>query len=77
MKDRIKKFYRDHKDEVAIYCAGVATGVITVSIIAVKAIDGRTITAGNMYAMKDGTKLYEITHKDGKYSVLQSVTDDT
>lgn len=72
MKDKIKKFYNDHKEDLRLfgyYTAGILVGGGIVARAARKDAKGNEIADIRMYSTDEGSKLLKVDRKNGNHQI--------
>jgi acyl CoA:acetate/3-ketoacid CoA transferase alpha subunit len=76
MKNRITKFYDDHKIAVASLCVGLVVGTVVTTKKANRVLDGMTIIDATGWLQTDvGITDLLLSHKDGNTTIVRHVCD--
>lgn len=71
MKERIKRFYHDHKTKVVVGASGVAL----VMLVAAKKRNDQTITGVDFWTNADGSRMIQVGTKNGENHYFHSNQD--
>jgi hypothetical protein len=68
--NRVKKFFKDHKEDISAIAMGAIAGVIVSAVTYKVAEFNMSPTEANMYSRGDGASLIEIKLQNGKHVSL-------
>jgi hypothetical protein len=70
MKDRIKKFYKEHDESIKTFFAGVGVGLVVGAVAIARGMD---VQSGDIYKRDDGEMIMVIHHKNNMVTNLKYV----